>query len=208
VARFRGEKLKDIRIQRGLSQRDIPGVGQDTVWGIEAGLQTPRPSTLRKLAEALEVDVDDFFEDATVPKEAAPSLAAEAVANARRFREDAKERLDMAIYAWKYAKEAGAGRQERQRFVDAIARIFNEAHAAEWELRIHMEEGMASMGVRPGGELPPAPPGEHYAPNAYWEEIREASRFYGELREHARERGFNIKDPEPGQLPAVEEIVA
>jgi transcriptional regulator with XRE-family HTH domain len=67
VAQFSQERLKDIRVQRGLSQRDIPGVGQDTVWAIEAGHQKPRPSTLRKLAEALDVEVSTFFDEATVP---------------------------------------------------------------------------------------------------------------------------------------------
>jgi transcriptional regulator with XRE-family HTH domain len=58
------ETLKEFRRQKGLSQKDladISGVGQDTISGIESGRHEPRPSTLRKLAEALDVEVADFF---------------------------------------------------------------------------------------------------------------------------------------------------
>src|SRR5215208_3050264 len=73
---FRRERLRERRLQSGSSQRDLAeksGVGQDTISGIEAGHRDPRPSTLRKLAEALNVEVRDFFAEAAVatsePKE-------------------------------------------------------------------------------------------------------------------------------------------
>ncbi len=59
---FSGEKLRQIRLMRGLSQRDLP-VAHDTVSRIESGRRTPHPSTLRKLAEALGVEVHDFFDE-------------------------------------------------------------------------------------------------------------------------------------------------
>lgn len=68
---FSGEKLKQIRIQRGLSQRDMP-VAHDTVSAIESGRRNPHPSTLRKLAAALDVEVSDFFEEQSVPLGEAP----------------------------------------------------------------------------------------------------------------------------------------
>jgi transcriptional regulator with XRE-family HTH domain len=73
---FSGEKLRQIRRQQGLSQRDMP-VAHDTVSAIESGRRNPHPSTLRKLAEALGVEVRDFFEgvDAAPKATAPPSLA-------------------------------------------------------------------------------------------------------------------------------------
>ena len=74
---FSGEKLRQIRQARGFSQRDLP-VAHDTVSRIESGRRNPHPSTLRKLAEALGVEVRDFFEEVeTTPKAAAPPSLAE-----------------------------------------------------------------------------------------------------------------------------------
>jgi transcriptional regulator with XRE-family HTH domain len=69
---FSGEKLRQIRLARGRSQRDLP-VAHDTISRIESGRRQPHPSTLRKLAEALGVEVHEFFEGAEEdPKAAAP----------------------------------------------------------------------------------------------------------------------------------------
>ena len=69
------DTVKEIRRRKGLSQKDLAeesGVGQDTISGIESGRHEPRPSTLRKLADALEVEVADFFREPTVPLAKAP----------------------------------------------------------------------------------------------------------------------------------------
>lgn len=67
--------LREFRRQKGWSQKDLAdesGVGQDTISGIERGQHEPRPSTLRKLAEALDVEVADFFREPALPKAEAP----------------------------------------------------------------------------------------------------------------------------------------
>jgi len=54
-----GENLRHWRERRALSQDDLAlasGVGQNTIWRIEREGRQPRPSTLRKLATALNVD--------------------------------------------------------------------------------------------------------------------------------------------------------
>ena len=64
------EALRQMRLQKGWSQQDLAGesgVGQDTISGIESGRHEPRPSTLRKLAQALGVEVADFFRDPAAP---------------------------------------------------------------------------------------------------------------------------------------------
>lgn len=72
--------LRRWRKVRGLAQEDLEGrsgVGQDTISAIETGRRPdPYPSTLRKLAAALEIDVADFFavEVPEVPKVARLSL--------------------------------------------------------------------------------------------------------------------------------------
>ena len=61
-----GENVKTWRHQRGLSQwglADKSGVGYATIARVELGLVDPRLSTLRRLAEALEIRLVDFFEE-------------------------------------------------------------------------------------------------------------------------------------------------
>lgn len=70
------EELRRIRKLRGLSQVDLAalsGVSQYTITEVETGRREPRPSTLRKLAEALDVEVADFFREPETPKALAPS---------------------------------------------------------------------------------------------------------------------------------------
>ena len=65
------EALKELRRRKGLSQKDlaeVSGIGQDTISGIESGRHEARPSTLRKLAEALDVEVADFFPKSPAPQ--------------------------------------------------------------------------------------------------------------------------------------------
>jgi transcriptional regulator with XRE-family HTH domain len=72
------ESVRRIRLERGWSQQDLAdksGVGQDTISGIESGRHEPRPSTLRKLARALEVEVADFFREPASPLAKAPREA-------------------------------------------------------------------------------------------------------------------------------------
>ena len=70
------ESLKEIRRRHGLSQIDLSrrsGVAQNTISDIETGRREPRPSTLRKLAKSLGVEVADFYPETSHPKVSAPS---------------------------------------------------------------------------------------------------------------------------------------
>jgi transcriptional regulator with XRE-family HTH domain len=72
------DAVKEIRRRKGWSQKDLAeesGVGQDTISGIESGRHEPRPSTLRKLADALNVQVADFFREPAIPLDEAPREA-------------------------------------------------------------------------------------------------------------------------------------
>jgi transcriptional regulator with XRE-family HTH domain len=66
-----GQRLREERQLRGWSQRDLARetrVNTDTISGIETGQHEPRPSTLRKLAEGLGIEVRDLFAEGAVPK--------------------------------------------------------------------------------------------------------------------------------------------
>lgn len=57
------KRLQEIREGKGLSQRDLSELSKvhfNTISGIESRGHKPRPSTLRRLAEALDVDVEDL----------------------------------------------------------------------------------------------------------------------------------------------------
>jgi transcriptional regulator with XRE-family HTH domain len=73
--------LEHIRRLRGLSQRELAkkaGVSPATVYELEVGKRpTPRPSTLRKLAEALEVEIADLLGEPAVPLVEAPDTGQE-----------------------------------------------------------------------------------------------------------------------------------
>ena len=69
------ESIRRIRTMRGMNQVDLAkasGVAQNTISEIETGRREARPATLRKLADALGVEISDFFEEAAYPKEGAP----------------------------------------------------------------------------------------------------------------------------------------
>jgi transcriptional regulator with XRE-family HTH domain len=72
------DRLAELREKRGLTLRELSrmsGVSPDTINQIELGHRRPRPSTLRKLARALDIDIEDFFEDEELtshPKVTAP----------------------------------------------------------------------------------------------------------------------------------------
>jgi len=78
-----GERLKEERLRNGWSQKDLARESKtnvDTISGIETGQHEPRPSTLRKLAEALDIEVRDLFEEpalsgkAEAPEAGPPSV--------------------------------------------------------------------------------------------------------------------------------------
>jgi len=73
-----GERLAELREKKALTLHDLEelsGVGADGISKIENGHRKPRPATLRKLARALEVEVEEFFREPAVPLPEAPREA-------------------------------------------------------------------------------------------------------------------------------------
>ena len=61
-----GEKIHRWRAQRALTQVELAeaaGMTQTAIWRIESGTTKPRPTTIRKLAEALGVTTMDLVGD-------------------------------------------------------------------------------------------------------------------------------------------------
>jgi transcriptional regulator with XRE-family HTH domain len=68
MPRISGEKLRRIRDERLLSQRELAekaGLSPTTILKLEAGrVEDPHPRTVRKLADALEVEPRALIADA------------------------------------------------------------------------------------------------------------------------------------------------
>jgi transcriptional regulator with XRE-family HTH domain len=67
MPRISGEKLRRVRDERLLSQRELAekaGLSPTTILKLEADrVDDPHPRTVRKLAQALEVDPAELVED-------------------------------------------------------------------------------------------------------------------------------------------------
>ena len=112
-----GQRLREERQLRGWSQRDLAretGVNPDTISGIETEQHEPRPSTLRKLAEGLGLEVRDFFAEPALPKAEAPreagqldhdlaAMLSQALENARKVAQPLIEQDDQTIEASRQA---------------------------------------------------------------------------------------------------------
>ena len=65
------EKIKELRIERGLSQAKLAaraGVDPSTVNQIERGAREASPTTLRKIAQALDVNLAELLQETDSPK--------------------------------------------------------------------------------------------------------------------------------------------
>jgi transcriptional regulator with XRE-family HTH domain len=75
-----GERLAELREKRALTLHELEelsGVGADGISKIENGHRKPRPATLRKLARALGIEVEDFFREPAAPLAEAPDTGQE-----------------------------------------------------------------------------------------------------------------------------------
>jgi transcriptional regulator with XRE-family HTH domain len=73
-------ELAKLRRSKGFSQRGLAeeaGVSPSSVYEIEVGRRKPNPSTLRKIARALNVEVVDLLEEEERPKATVPPSLAE-----------------------------------------------------------------------------------------------------------------------------------
>lgn len=71
-----GEKIRDCRERKSYGQAELArlvGISANALWRIETGMHNPRPATLRKIAEAMQVPIEELTApDVTTPTAAAP----------------------------------------------------------------------------------------------------------------------------------------
>jgi transcriptional regulator with XRE-family HTH domain len=116
------QAVRDIRLKRGLSQADLgrrAGITEYTISEIEAGKRTPRPSTLRKLAKGLDVDVAAFTPGQSGLAQALEVMRRHAVVTLEAI-EDAEEALadgqtEYAVRFLHHAKNAARDNEEGMR---------------------------------------------------------------------------------------------
>jgi len=63
-------RLKEVREELGFSQKELSeksGVALSTISGIELGKHKARPATLRKLADAMNIDIREITRGPMVP---------------------------------------------------------------------------------------------------------------------------------------------
>jgi transcriptional regulator with XRE-family HTH domain len=174
------EALRHIRVTRGLNQVDLAkasGVAQNTISEIELGKREARPGTLKKLADALGVEISDLFGEGW----------REAFDNSLRVRADAKERLQGRLELWEAARDEGASDERRRELLDEVGQSLDEANEAVGKLLENVNDGLDSM-------ADPSPEG---TPNAYWEEVRKIDTLYRELVAMVRGAGLSVRSKTP-----------
>ena len=177
-------ELRDIRLRRGLSQADLSaktGVAEFTISQIEAGKRAnPRPSTLRKLAQALDVEVADLYGSPEHPLAEAPPSPEQpplngfeearrsewdaAVRSARRLRMRSRSQMKNALASWHASKARGDASDARRAYLDEIGKLLQQAYQSETALAPALDAPLHLVNL------------DEFA------ELQAASRFYGELR--------------------------
>lgn len=143
-----GDRLRKVREGRGLTQKNLSassGVHFNTVSGIEAKRQKPHPSTLRKLAAALGVEVEDLT---GAPKE-------EALPSAERPSRTPEERRTSYLLGYEVLARSTAARLEEAidsdsadfELVDHLARLHADLQ------RVAVEEIRLLQEVLPEAEV-------------------------------------------------------
>jgi transcriptional regulator with XRE-family HTH domain len=122
------DRLAEFRERRALTLRELSGmsgVAADTINQIELGHRKARPSTLRKLAKALEVDVEEFY--------AAPALSGKADAPAT-----GRSLKDKALDAVRLDEEKDARAMARLQASEGVLRTTAASEYAEDALRAEL----------------------------------------------------------------------
>jgi transcriptional regulator with XRE-family HTH domain len=126
-----------LRLRRALTLRDLSelsGVAYDTIHGIESGKQSPRPSTVRRLAKAFGVAPGAFFGEGAFEEalDRVADEAADAEDDARQearaiAQEEARQRALSIVQSDPGARFEDVFEAAFEEIFDAV---FDEAYAA------------------------------------------------------------------------------
>jgi excisionase family DNA binding protein len=113
-----------------------------------------------------------------------------AVRNARQLREHGRTRMGELLWAWHTSKARSEAKDARRAYLGEMGELLDDAQAAETALLLNLEAGLAA-GDREAAERLTA--GEKNVLNPGFEEFREASHFYGALRQMVEGAGLSIR---------------
>jgi transcriptional regulator with XRE-family HTH domain len=182
-------EVKRLRLAREWNQTELAfhaGLAPSVISEIENGKRDPSARTLRKLAEALKVDVADLFPKGQAPL---PDFEDEwradwrtAVREAHRLRETGSARMWKALSEWSASKKRGEPRTARREYLDEMGNLLQEAYAAYTAL------GWAYVqaAITRGGS-------EASVPSSLQEETGKAHDFYVEMFGQVRSVRLTIR---------------
>ena len=144
-------RLRALRELRGLSQLDLAqrsGVNRRTIINVEQD-KPARPSTARRLAEALDVEITDLVGEAALPKGAAASISSsERLARRNEARRRATELAYTALEALRDMLRAYAAGTEPNWPVEALEAVRTETQGLALNLgALLIEAGREDLSV-------------------------------------------------------------
>jgi transcriptional regulator with XRE-family HTH domain len=160
-----GQNLRTLRKTHGVSQPALAeksGVAQPTISDIERGRREPHHSTLKKLADALNVPVAAFFQEDGSPKVPPPPKTPIA--------DSTPEALETRLYGTPADEVDGQ-----------LTPVLNEPEARELSDAARMERDALEDWL---GWYAAAPSGEKFerrADHEHVQELRDRARFYHDL---------------------------
>jgi transcriptional regulator with XRE-family HTH domain len=194
------EQLARLRELKGFSQRALAkesGVSPATIYELENGRRRPNPSTLRKLAGALDVDVADLLggeypKAGALPSPTQPPLNGfeeerravweATVENARRLRETGRAQMWKALSEWRTSKWRGEPYAARRKYLDEMGNLLQEVYDADVALgQAYLEAALTQGDSAASG------------PRYLQEESRTTSHFYGELLGLVKSAGLSVR---------------
>src|SRR5215212_8001027 len=191
-------RLREWREARALTQVELAeraGVSSRSVAGYEAGTGA-RPPTVRRLAEALGVEVAELrgvperppLGPAPTSQQLALNRELEeerraaweaAVENARGLRASGQTRMRELLSLWRASRERQEEEDARLEYRNEMTDLLIQARKAETDLSRNITWSGSPEARRAYKEAKKA--GAREVPYADWEEYREAARFYYRL---------------------------
>jgi transcriptional regulator with XRE-family HTH domain len=126
------QELRIARSKAGMTLTELEaasGVGASTISKIERGVSQPQAATLHRLADALGVEVDEFFREHAVPLAKAPREAGSAVVAVAVAPEEVAEKFEQQLYS--PARIAQDWHRLAQRWEKRLERDDFDAHSLE-----------------------------------------------------------------------------
>ena len=186
---------------RSLSEvAGLMGVSERTVrrWIKSGKLRAYKPgrdyripeSAIRELVEESEISPKAFAPPSLfngLEDERRASWEA-AVEDAQRLRSDGRTQMEEALASWRKSKKRGEASTARRAYLDEMGELLQRAYNAETALLQNFPPEMTPR----AREAAEQAAGE-WIPDPEWEEVREASRFYGALLEMVQGAGLHVR---------------